>query len=300
MDLNNDGYDDIAGGSYDGEIRWYKGSEKGFLPSEIIKQDMDFSPGHFDEYMFTNPTFGDYNGDGLMDIFMGGNLGIRVALNVGTKECPEFGKREVLLREDGLPVTSILYDDKMIEKVKNAKDTNKIVGLSPYSSFVLFVDWDNDGTGDLLVSPSYMYDNAQPVLFYKGKETADGLRFSNKPVSLIVSEDGKKALPGWDVIPHVCDYNGDGIKDLLLGLSLRYDKANSLFNEYENYEYHFSPRGKEKIQKSLSFYRKFADDQEKIMQAEADLEMEYYIGPEIENVPEYISIGCIAVFPGMK
>ncbi|MGN0283170.1 MAG: protein-disulfide reductase DsbD domain-containing protein, partial [Prevotella sp.] len=57
------------------------------------------------------------------------------------------------------------------------------------------------------------------VLFYRGVNTNLGLRFE-RPVPLFTAADGTKALPGCQPMITVADINGDGVNDIVMGLSV--------------------------------------------------------------------------------
>ncbi len=130
VDLNNDGFEDIVSGQYNpGKISWWKGSEKGFLPREFVKQEgyvegrmypneiPPWNPKSDTYWIYTTTDFADFNGDGLLDLFVGGSGDMRVALNTGTKETPKFGLRKYLYHVKG----DILYVKKPTkERVKKA------------------------------------------------------------------------------------------------------------------------------------------------------------------------------------
>lgn len=220
VDLNCDGTLDILSGQYNpGLISWWKGSDGGFLPQQYVEQegyiegkhytDPDRTSPNSNEYWnYTSANFADLNGDGLLDLFVGGGGGLRVALNVGTKEHPKFGLRQPLLGLDG----------KQIE----AKTTNDKSWV--YKTYMTPIDWDGDGTLDILATNEYNNSESYAVYFFRGVNTNLGLRFE-KPLPLFTAIDGGKALPGCQPMITVGDLNGDGVNDLVLGLSVpTYDK----------------------------------------------------------------------------
>ena len=231
VDMDGDGYLDILSGQYyPGEISWWRGTEKGFEPRRMIEQlgyqpgkefvmgeEPDWLPEAWAYWNYSSARVADFNGDGLLDLFVGGTGGYRVALNVGTKENPKFGRREFLFHVDG----SILH-------------TNREPGIyvatgEPFSgwqacartshSYLNPVDWDGDGVLDILITDEYIHPREYGVYFCRGVNTDDGLRFEPaRP--LFLAKDGSKALPGCTPHVQVVDYNGDGVNDIIMGLSI--------------------------------------------------------------------------------
>lgn len=225
VDLTGDGVEDIVSGSYMGEVLMYKGVKGGgFMPADTLKEATPNTRENYDEFIYSNPTYADFNGDSLLDAFVGGRCGVRVMLNEGTKDNPFFGRRTQLLTVSGDVVSSTekqVVGDKVVD----------------YKTFVTFVDWDNDGVGDLLTANSN-YDGLKcyaPLLFHKGVMLKGEHRFE-VGVPLIKQWGKEKVLPGSSLNLTVVDYNGNGVNDILLGVKMKRmndtDKPNFYF-EYQ-------------------------------------------------------------------
>ena len=217
VDLDQDGYPDIISGQYmPGLVSWWRGSKDGFLPREFIEQEgykegavLDGGEGDDPKshsyWNYTSVDFADFNGDGLLDMFVGGSGGLRVALNTGTRKKPKFGIRHYLLHTDGSKLAISSTDEKSRAYL--------------FKTYMTPVDWDGDGVLDILLTYEYVREGHHPVEFFKGVQTSEGLRFE-KAVPLFTEKDGRKALPGCQPMITVVDYNNDGVMDIVFGISI--------------------------------------------------------------------------------
>ncbi|MCT4586628.1 MAG: FG-GAP-like repeat-containing protein [Carboxylicivirga sp.] len=230
VDMDGDGHLDLLSGQYNpGLVSMWRGSEKGFQPREFIPQegyvdkarlthdDAPWNPKSNSYWNYTSADFADFNGDGLMDLFVGGTDGFRVALNVGTKEKPAFGLRQYLHHING----EILNIEKPSQDViKELRSQDRYPNMSGVGKgYMTPIDWDNDGVLDLLVTHEYYKKGHNPIEFFRGVKTDKGIRFEQaKP--LFAEANGEKAMPGCQPMITVVDYNNDGVKDIVMGISI--------------------------------------------------------------------------------
>lgn len=216
VDITGDGIPDILTGQYNpGRVSLWRGRADGsFEPREYVPQEgfvegkrytgSDADSPYSNEYWnYTSASFADYDGDGLVDLFVGGTGGLRWAKNVGTKENPRFGIRTPLYFTDGRRL-STHPDDKYKRYIK---------------TYMTPVDWDQDGVLDLLVTDEYNDRSCYAVSFFRGVRTNLGIRFQ-EAVPLFTTADHSKELPGCQPMITVGDLNGDGVNDLVFGLSI--------------------------------------------------------------------------------
>lgn len=223
-DIDQDGYKDMITGQYQGEVSWFRGSEAGFMPGEILQQEGEIRGVDWvsmqNYWIFSSASFGDFTNDGLIDLITGGTS-LRISKNVGTQQEPKFAHRELLEDIQGAPLSVHEYTSDEFKELKKYQDAfgtpippggdNKI---SPY-----VVDWDNDGILDLLVTNSYISAGYSAVDFFKGIKINGEHRF-HKGVPLFTSIDGSKFLPGSGPRIFITDWNSDGVNDLLIGASV--------------------------------------------------------------------------------
>lgn len=230
VDINGDGYLDILSGQYNpGQVSLWAGSKDGFQPRMFVEQE-GYKEGHMNEnydasdprsndyWNYTSASFSDFNGDGLFDMFVGGFGELRVALNIGTKEHPKFGLRKNILGIDGYPISVIKPNKEQIDVAFANYRSPQYAGV--YKSFITPIDWDGDGVLDLLVT--HLYGNKKtkdPVVFFRGVQTDKGLRFEDAK-TLFTLPNADKTFPGCQPNISVADYNNDGVKDLLIGISI--------------------------------------------------------------------------------
>jgi hypothetical protein len=172
VDLDGDGIPDLLSGSWPGEIFFFKGKGKGQFEAPVKLK---------------------------------GKNGKSINIGGGRKDTGDMiliaGDADYETTDKG---TVIVYEGERIE-VPEGKDA----GITGTASAVHAVDWDGDGTIDLLVGDIngkvYLVPNeGTPKRYAFGKERQ--LLAGGKPLQV----DG-------DAGPFACDWDGDGKLDLLVG-----------------------------------------------------------------------------------
>ncbi|MGQ0639237.1 MAG: VCBS repeat-containing protein [Gemmatimonadaceae bacterium] len=126
---------------------------------------------------------GDFNGDGNIDLFIGGRL---------TPHIYPFPTRSYILRGDGRRFTDVT------EQV--APELARPAGMI---TDAVWIDFDGDGRLDLVTAGEWM-----TLEFYRN----DGARLSN-----VTKSTGLPALRGWWFSLATGDFNGDGRPDIVAG-----------------------------------------------------------------------------------
>lgn len=311
VDVNGDGYPDIISGQYNpGVITWWKGGEHGFDPGRQIPQlgyqegkqfttdEPCWSPEAMAYWNYSSARLADFNGDGLPDLFVAGSGGYRVALNVGTKEEPRFGRREFLFHVDG---TILHTRRKPGIRIATGEDLDAVSACSRATHCYLNpVDWDGDGVLDIIATDEYIRPGELGVYFLRGVNTDDGLRFEPaRPLFLV--PDGSKALPGCSPHIQVVDYNHDGIPDIIMGLSIPtingFEGATDIYWQWIK-DLGLSSPGKD-TGESLQYYKDMNELQEKL--DKKTINKKFLIG-KLDDW-KYLTLrhrGFIFVFPGQK
>lgn len=238
-DLDDDGFKDIITGQYHpGEVTWFRGSEKGFLPG--VKLEQEGNPASnwnsmmleiaenpedvvlpdaidtFDYWVYSSASMGDFDNDGDFDLIFGGSE-LKISENIGTRNEPRFGRRELLLDVNGKPLT--IGKTAPDDQVENWPHSTEVALAGDFKVSPYVVDWDRDGVLDLLVTGSYINEGDMAVAFFKGTKV-DGDHSFYPAVDLLATADGSKALPGSGPRLFVDDWNQDGTPDLIIGASV--------------------------------------------------------------------------------
>jgi len=206
-DLNGDGRADMISGSYwPGDITVFFGQGAGrFLAGEFLK-DVDGKNANAGppwvsakkpqmDSLAAAPWLVDWDADGDLDLLVG-NIAGRVVLltNEGGAKTPKFLRKGPI--EAGGQELEVDHND-----------------AGPTTA-----DWDGDGSWDLIVG-----GGAGTVKFFRNEGTKQTPKFAAGVV--LVSGKGHGSVahgeepkqPASRCKPHVCDWNGDGTLDLLVG-----------------------------------------------------------------------------------
>lgn len=149
----------------------------------------------------------DINNDRLLDLVTGDTNGdVTLFRNTGTKAEPALAAGEKL-EADGQVITASKQTYKKTEK---GYEVDKVVpGSNPLAeiySKINVADWDGDGKLDLLVGHS------STIVLYPNVGTPEKPRFG-VPLKIDPGKDPFPMRPS----PYVVDWDGDGVRDLLVG-----------------------------------------------------------------------------------
>ncbi len=208
IDWNKDGLVDLIAGDEDGKISYLKNLGKSgdgalqFEPPRFFQQEARY----VDFGALTAPRVFDWDGDGLTDIISGNGVGhIGFIKNLGGK-VPVWDAPKLLTVND--------------EPIRIIPDE----ALWGYTT-VDVADWDHDALPDILVN--HHHGN---LLWFKniGTRTSPNLA-EPQPVTVQWGEKGPSRpawVPGtaqdnellaqWRTSPLVCDFNEDGLNDLVM------------------------------------------------------------------------------------
>lgn len=188
MDWNNDGKTDLIAGDTRGNVTLFLNTgtrenpelAKGTLVEAAGKPIAAKSNKHADVY--SKLHMADWDDDGLKDLLIGHSTTIVLYKNVGTPSAPRFDRPTLIdIPEGTFPMRP-----------------------SPY-----VVDWDGDGTNDLLVGCE-----SSKVYFYRNVGTNKKPKLA-RGKALRLNGPGREAGSRWRI--DVTDWNNDGKKDLLVG-----------------------------------------------------------------------------------
>lgn len=218
LDLNNDGKKDLVAapndvnGAENLNTIWYYPNQTDDLNPRFELQQRDlFVENTLDFGSGSNPTFVDYNGDGLLDIVVG---------TIGFIE--ELGKRDArlfLLENIGTPSSPAfeLIDEDYLNLSQFSSQT--------WNFAPTFGDLDTDGDIDLLIGEEF------GTLFWA--ENTSGQM--NRIEITNIEPNFADIDVGLASSPHLTDLNGDGRLDLLIG------ERNGNVNYFENLGTSVSP-----------------------------------------------------------
>lgn len=178
-------------------VYWFRGLKDGGFGARQVLQQEDEAVEK--KYSMSTTNLADLDGDGLLDLVIGDTKGsVFWARNTGSRTAPAFGPRQPLR----------VGDAEL--KVSHKSDP-------------LPVDWDGDGTLDLLVGDECgdvsFFHGTGKLQFAQGVSLFTGLQVDPKDnyQKAKAKLDPKRVIPGYRLRLCASDWNGDGKLDLLVG-----------------------------------------------------------------------------------
>lgn len=199
VDLDGDGLKDLVVGDAGGFVWWFKNFGAKGKPAFRTGQ---FVPTFFGTACKLHVC--DWDSDGKLDLVTGNSEGnVHVILNIGTRNEPKFttvmSKPRIGMfnyANDTLDATPLRYGKRAL-----------LIGnyAAPWVS-----DWNGDGRPDLLVGEGTY--SANSVWIFLNSGSAQNPIFDEGGKYPLAYGEGKEQLT-----PIVCDWDGDGVADLLAG-----------------------------------------------------------------------------------
>ena len=215
VDYDNDGIDDLLSASYPGDMYWWKGAGDGTYGTATRLMNSDgnvllawepLDERHWKkagkkthDIHSTTAELHDMDADGDLDLWIGSRLdGAYTIENIGTRTAPKWSTECSKLRD-------------------SAGDA--IGGWSGGGSNIHWADWDGDGINDVV------FGGEDGGVRYCHNAGTDNKPVLDPPVVLIPDMSRKEMFAKLEVPVrnasrckvHVVDWDGDGLKDLLVG-----------------------------------------------------------------------------------
>ena len=252
MDYDNDGTLDLISGSYDpGDVYLFRGLGNGkYAKREAIVDENDvplvhhpvemakyqeFEPDDYSEKAseLRVASFGswvaaaDWDNDKDLDMLIGSfSGGLYLRENIGTREEPKYSGGSIEIKASGKPIKESCHAAPVVADWDGDGVFDLVIGSGDGS-----VGWyRNIGTitkpefdkRNLLISPAYVRSDLE--------QPADRMEHAEKFVLQALAKD-EIPMPGARAQICVCDYNQDGMLDLIVGDCSEIEVARELSTE---------------------------------------------------------------------
>lgn len=235
VDIDKDGIIDLTASSYKpGGVYWFQGHKDGFS-SRVILTDKEGLPvfsglENLDtrgplSSLGTVHTWIDLDGDGALDLVMGSNgRTLEARLNKSYFN-GQYSVEEGLVARPSQPVFSQYSRSRDAQKPITVSGETQYVGPDHdlFSLHPEAADWDGDGDADLIVGvydgSVWWFENIDHESPYEFAAPKMLLAPGNSQIQLLNADQTDRPPRGIRSTIDIADYNGDGIRDLLVGFA---------------------------------------------------------------------------------
>ncbi len=234
VDVDGDGDLDIL--SFQSE-----GTQVAYYQNLVVEKDMskdtfdfilgDRCWGKFVEAFNTNDVVLSDDPNQCPDHFAGPRGGLHSGSTVTAFDADLDGDQDLLLGDISFETLLFLVNGGSIDAAHMTAANQEFPSYDqpvdiPFFPTAFINDFDGDGTPDMIAAPNQedARENVNVGWFYSGRIDQNGIRFTLEKRQLLVED---MLDFGTDAAPHLADFTGDGLIDLLVGSRFEEDYDNA-------------------------------------------------------------------------